>query len=219
MNTPTRTPLHALLRSSGLRVVIALALATPIGAAAEAAGPDSPPPPPSERERTGELPEEIDGLAGWRIEVEPTDRKPKPKRAPGPFHPVVGDVGYGDALAAFGNARGRPHEGQDVFAPAGTPVIAPAEGVVLEGGTDGGRGNWVAIYDPKRKQTYNYFHMIEPAAVSAGEKVKAGQKVGRVGCTGSCSGDHLHFEIREGKGPYGTAGDPMPFLKRAKPKS
>ena len=134
------------------------------------------------------------------------------RRLAGPFHPVLGAVSYGDAEAAFGNARGRPHEGQDIFAPAGTPVIAPVAGVVVDGGSDGGRGNWLAIYDPERDRTYSYFHMIEPASVAPGERVQPGRQVGRIGCTGSCWGDHLHFEIREGRGPYGTAIDPMPII-------
>ena len=37
-----------------------------------------------------------------------------------------------------------------------------------------------------------------------GEKVEAGQDVGAVGCTGSCFGDHLHFEVHEGQDPYGA---------------
>lgn len=131
-----------------------------------------------------------------------------------PIHPVAASVDYGDALAAFGNARGRPHEGQDIFAPAGTKLVAPRAVTVLESGSDGGRGNWVALYDAQRKQTYSYFHLNAPAEVKPGEKLEAGDRVGVVGCTGSCSGDHLHFEIREGKGPYGEAIDPMPFLKR-----
>lgn len=131
------------------------------------------------------------------------------ERADGPFHPVVGEVSYGSAEAAFGNARGRPHEGQDIFAPAGTTLISPTETVVVEVGSDGGRGNWAALYDPAAKRTYNYFHMISPAKVAAGEKLAAGDRVGQVGCTGSCSGDHLHFEVRDGNSPYGTARDPL----------
>jgi murein DD-endopeptidase MepM/ murein hydrolase activator NlpD len=213
MDTQVPT-LLALLRRSGLRLMLTLVLAAPVAAAAEAAGPDSPPPLPSEREPAGELPEEVESLAGWNIETERADRKPERPR--GPLHPVTGEVDYGDAAAAFGNARGRPHEGQDVFAPPGSSLIAPVDGVVIEGGSDGGRGNWVAIYDPKRKRTYNYFHMIEPASVAAGKTVKAGQKVGEVGCTGSCSGDHLHFEIRQGRGPYGAAVNPLPFLEKTR---
>jgi murein DD-endopeptidase MepM/ murein hydrolase activator NlpD len=147
------------------------------------------------------------------------ERRERRERRQGPFHPVVGaPADYGDAQAAFGHARGRPHEGQDIFAPSGTTVLAPVDGVVVDGGNDGGRGNWVAIFDPEAKRTFSYFHLLGSATVASGDEVKAGAKVGEVGCTGSCSGDHLHFEIREGRGPYGTAIDPMPFLVRAKAK-
>lgn len=134
----------------------------------------------------------------------------------GPFKPVKAAVDYGSAEAAFGNARGRPHEGQDIFAPAGTPVIAPDRAVVLETGGGDDRGNWAALYDPKRELTYVYFHMVAPAKVSAGEKLDPGRKVGEVGCTGSCWGDHLHFEVREGKDPYATPIDPLPLLEKWK---
>ena len=57
-------------------------------------------------------------------------------------------------------------------------------------------------------------HMVDPAAVAEGESVKAGEKLGGVGCTGSCWGDHLHFEIRAGKGYTGEAQDPLADLQR-----
>ena len=116
---------------------------------------------------------------------------------------------YGDGLDA-----GRGHEGQDMFAPAGTPLVAVANAVVIETGSDGGAGNYVSIYDAAAKRTYNYFHMLAPAIVSAGERVRAGQKLGELGCTGSCWGDHLHFEVRVGRGTWGSVLDPMPTLRR-----
>lgn len=136
------------------------------------------------------------------------------ERAERPFHPVDGDVDYGSIEAAFGNARGRPHEGQDMFAPTGTPLISPTGTAVLETGVDGGRGNWAAIHDPERDLTYVYFHMASAAEVSAGQRLEPGDRVGRVGCTGSCYGEHLHFEVRLGANPYGAATDPMPYLTR-----
>ena len=138
------------------------------------------------------------------------------ERLDGPFHPIVAaSVDYGETGAQFGASRGgRAHEGQDVFAPTGTPLVAVADGEVVEAGTDGGRGNYVSIYDPADKRTYNYFHMVEPAAVKQGEKVRAGQRIGGVGCTGSCYGEHLHFEVREGSDPYGAAVDPRPILEK-----
>jgi murein DD-endopeptidase MepM/ murein hydrolase activator NlpD len=194
---------HLHLRSLVRIAATALAMGAPAAATAaeSAAGEGSVEPASRLLERVSDPLEQA--AAGSRAE-----------RRDGPLHPVRGRVGYGDAEAAFGSARGRPHEGQDVFAAAGAVVIAPADGVVVDGGSDGGRGNWLAIFDPERELTYSYFHMLEPAVAGARERVEAGQAVGRVGCSGSCWGDHLHFEIREGRGPYGAAIDPMPMLQR-----
>jgi len=84
----------------------------------------------------------------------------------------------------------------------------------LWSGSDGGQGNYVYLYDPESDRTNVCMHMVEPARVEAGEKVEAGEQLAGVGCTGSCSGDHLHFEIRRGRAtrarrPY----DPLPALK------
>ena len=77
-----------------------------------------------------------------------------------------------------------------------------------------GRGNWAALYDKERDRTYVYMHMLEPASVKAGQKLDGGGKVGLLGCTGSCDGAHLHFEIRAGADPYGAPSDPLAELKR-----
>lgn len=133
-----------------------------------------------------------------------------------PRHPVrTASYDYGDSGAVFGAGRsGHIHEGQDVFAPAGTPLVAVTDGEVVEAGTDGGRGNHVTIHDPERDQTYVYFHMLAPTDVAVGDRVRAGQPLGEVGCTGSCFGDHLHFEVRDGRGGEGRAIDPLPLLER-----
>lgn len=122
---------------------------------------------------------------------------------------------YGDGDAGFGASRsGHVHEGQDVFAPAGTPLVALRAGVVVETGDDGGRGNYVAVFSPPFDETYMYLHMLKPAAVHRGDMVEAGAPIGRVGCTGSCWGDHLHFELRRGRGTLGRPHDPLPLLRR-----
>ena len=143
-------------------------------------------------------------------------REAMPERAePGPFHPVVGKFDYGTAENAFGAARsGHVHAGHDIFSGQGTQLVAPTDGVVVETGTDGGRGNYLSIHDPKRDLTYNYFHLAEPARPAARSKVEAGERVGSMGCTGSCWGVHLHFEVRKGKDPYGEAIDPLPLLEQ-----
>ena len=130
--------------------------------------------------------------------------------------PVQGKVRYGEAGARFGTDRGaRMHEGQDVFAPAGTPLVAMRDSTVVEEGNGGGRGNYVALHSPSARLTYVYLHMRSPARVKTGRRVRAGQRVGELGCTGSCFGDHLHLEIRRGGATTGAPTDPLPQLLQA----
>jgi len=129
--------------------------------------------------------------------------------------PVRGPVRWGEQDARFGATRGgRVHEGQDVFAPAGTPLVALRNGRVVETGDDGGRGNYVAIWSRAARRTFVYLHMLHPSRVGPGRRVRAGQRVGAVGCTGSCWGDHLHLELRRGRGTTGAPLDPLPLLRR-----
>jgi murein DD-endopeptidase MepM/ murein hydrolase activator NlpD len=138
--------------------------------------------------------------------------RPKPELV----FPIEAPPDYGAGDAGFGAGRsGHSHEGQDVFAPAGTPLIAARDGVILEEGNDGGRGNYIALFNAERRQTYMYLHMQNPSPLDPGQRVDAGDPVGRVGCTGSCWGDHLHFEVRLGRGSAARAMDPLPFLRRA----
>jgi murein DD-endopeptidase MepM/ murein hydrolase activator NlpD len=147
-----------------------------------------------------------------------------PAVAADPVFPVSGDFDYGDRDARFGNSRGRPHEGQDVFAKKGTQLVAVSTGVVVdEAASDsaysGGRGNFIAIYDEIEDRTYVYFHMNERSPLREGDQVASGDPVGAVGCTGSCWGNHLHFEIRLGRGSEGKAIDPVPYLRRWEPNT
>jgi murein DD-endopeptidase MepM/ murein hydrolase activator NlpD len=136
----------------------------------------------------------------------------------GPMFPIQGQSDFGEGAARFGAWRGgHRHEGQDVFAPAGTPLVAALDGKVVETGDDGGRGNYVAVYSPQRRQTYLYLHMKHPSRAQPGQWVRAGARVGAVGCTGSCWGDHLHFELREGRGTTGKPLNPLLLLRRWKP--
>src|SRR5918992_1965614 len=131
------------------------------------------------------------------------------------WFPVRGIVDFGEADARFGAWRGgHRHEGQDVFAKAGTALVAVRAGTVVETGDDGGRGNYIAIWSPEAKVTFVYFHMRAPARLGEGESVDAGQRVGAVGCTGACWGDHLHLEMRQGSGTTGKPLDPLPLLRR-----
>jgi murein DD-endopeptidase MepM/ murein hydrolase activator NlpD len=135
-------------------------------------------------------------------------------RTPATF-PVRGSFNWGQSEARFGSGRsGHVHEGQDVFARTDAPLVAVADSKVLESGDDGGRGNYLVLYDADRRRSFVYMHMDRPARVHRGERVSAGRRVGEVGCTGSCFGDHLHFEVRAGKGAQAPARDPLPLLRR-----
>jgi len=136
-----------------------------------------------------------------------------PAAAPARF-PVEGPFNWGQEGARFGTGRsGHVHAGQDLFGRTGTPLVAVRDGLVLEQGEGGGRGNYIAIYDPAAQRIYVYMHLESPARARAGERVREGQRVGELGCTGSCFGDHLHFEIRRGRSPEGEPLDPLPELR------
>ena len=129
--------------------------------------------------------------------------------------PIRGPVDYGTPTNRFGAMRGgHVHGGQDVFAPTGTALYAVRDGVVLEAGGDGARGNYLVLFAPRARRTYVYMHMQHPASARPGQRVRAGRRVGAVGCTGSCDGAHLHFEAYAGRGTRGHALDPLPQLRR-----
>jgi hypothetical protein len=108
--------------------------------------------------------------------------------------------------------NGRLHEGVDISADLGVPVIAVADGVVVEAGTKGGYGRFVAVRHAERLTTY-YAHLGAIGdGVKPGMAVKAGTAIGRIGSTGTSTGPHLHFEIRDAqKRPL----DPSMFLGKA----
>ena len=108
--------------------------------------------------------------------------------------------------------NGRLHEGVDISADSGLPVIAVADGVVVEAGTKGGYGRYVAVRHAERLTTY-YAHLgAVSQGVRPGVAVKAGTQIGRIGSTGTSTGPHLHFEIRDAsKRPL----NPSMFLGKA----
>ena len=87
----------------------------------------------------------------------------------------------------------RPHEGIDVAAPAGAPIIAPASGVVTKVGYETGYGNTLEI-DHGNGIVTRYAHCSR-IDVRSGQRVTRGQRVAAVGSTGLATGPHLHYEI------------------------
>ena len=90
--------------------------------------------------------------------------------------------------------RDHAHSGLDIAAPAGTDIVAAADGTVTFSGTQGGYGNLIIITHENGIQSY-YGHCSKLYA-SVGDEVKAGDLIAAVGMTGYATGNHLHFEIR-----------------------
>jgi murein DD-endopeptidase MepM/ murein hydrolase activator NlpD len=113
---------------------------------------------------------------------------------------------YGSRRTYEPNPAISAHEGEDFSAPAGTPVTAPAEGVVVLAEPLFVRGNAV-ILDHGSGVFTGYWHLQE-LAVQQGDRVAAGQLLGRVGSTGLSTGAHLHWELRVN----GLPVDPLQWL-------
>jgi len=87
------------------------------------------------------------------------------------------------------------HEGIDLVAPAGTPVYAAADGVVVGAAPNGRYGNWIRIEHAGNLATV-YGHLMAFApGIGPGESVVRGELIGFVGSTGRSTGAHLHFEL------------------------
>ena len=135
-----------------------------------------------------------------------------PVAADGAF-PVQGKYDFGSSTNAFGGGRG--HQGQDLFASCGTPVVAARPGTVVKAASAGNEGNY-AVVEAADGTQQAYLHMRDAALVSKGGAVAVGQAIGKVGETGNAVGCHLHFEIWTSPGRFtgGTAIDPRPDLER-----
>jgi murein DD-endopeptidase MepM/ murein hydrolase activator NlpD len=135
----------------------------------------------------------------------------------GAVFPVRGPHDYGESGARFGAGRaGHSHQGHDVMADCGTPLVAARGGTVTMRGRHGRAGNYVVIHDPVTGEGHMYAHLAEPAIVRRGQRVETGQPLGVVGDTGAASACHLHFEIWTAPGWYrgGSPIDPLPTLQR-----
>ncbi|TFG60350.1 MAG: M23 family metallopeptidase [Deltaproteobacteria bacterium] len=117
-----------------------------------------------------------------------------------PFLPPVADFrpkGFGSRRVINGEPRS-PHAGVDVSLPAGTPVVAIAGGVVAFAGEQFFGGNSVVL-DHGGSVFSIYYHLRE-YAVSEGQNVIRGERIGAVGASGRATGPHLHFSVRAAGG-------------------
>jgi murein DD-endopeptidase MepM/ murein hydrolase activator NlpD len=118
--------------------------------------------------------------------------------------PVTSGYGY-RTHPIFGDTR--LHTGIDIGAGYGAPVIAADSGYVVYAGAMSGYGNAIVIdHGGGLGTTYNH---LSSFTVTSGQSVRRGAQIGSVGCTGYCTGPHLHFEVRVDGSPV----DPMPYLQ------
>ncbi|MEV0693653.1 M23 family metallopeptidase [Streptomyces sp. NPDC050388] len=102
------------------------------------------------------------------------------------------------------------HTGVDFHAASGTPVLSVGTGTVVEAGWGGAYGNQVVI--KMHDGTYTQYGHLSSVAVSVGQRVTPGQRIGLSGATGNVTGAHLHFEART-TAEYGSDIDPVAYLR------
>ncbi|CAN5631194.1 hypothetical protein BH20ACT17_BH20ACT17_06130 [soil metagenome] len=150
-------------------------------------------------------------------------RPPRPVPAPGispgrpGVFPVAGAFDFGGPDRRFGAGRaGHLHEGQDITAASGTPVLAPYAGTISATSYQhSGAGEYVVL-DAADGRDYFFAHCVRGStAVGERQAVARGQRLCAVGATGTASGPHLHFEIWNvgWRIPGGYPIDPLPELR------
>jgi hypothetical protein len=156
--------------------------------------------------------------AGYRV-VRGTTLTVSPP-APSSDHrfPLGGPYSFGGADARFGAKRsGHTHQGQDIMAASGTPILAPHAGTITWVAYQASAaGYYVVLASDGEPYNYVFMHMLKGSiVVKSSDHVVIGQQLGAVGATGDAEGPHLHFEIWDG--PWfngGHAIDPLPFLRQ-----
>ncbi|WP_372790601.1 M23 family metallopeptidase [Paraconexibacter sp.] len=174
-----------------------------------------------------------DGGYLWRIHVQPRDSNASAQASQADGvpesvveerftfirdrFPINGKHSYGKGAGAYGAARGHGrHQGQDVFARCGTPLVAARGGVVKFAGSHSRAGNYLVIDPSGTGQDHVYMHLKDKVTLRKGDRVFTGQAIGAVGDTGVADGCHLHFELWSSPGWYtgGHSISPVSALKR-----
>jgi murein DD-endopeptidase MepM/ murein hydrolase activator NlpD len=141
-------------------------------------------------------PQDLDRVARERGRLDAvlerwSEREPQTLRLPAPV-PGVRSSSFGLRRVFNGQSR-NPHSGMDIAAPAGTPVLAPAAGLVVDVGDYFFTGNTVVI-DHGRGFMSMYCH-LSAVDVKTGQTVERATRIGAVGMTGRATGPHLHWAL------------------------
>ena len=107
--------------------------------------------------------------------------------------------------------RRKFHHGIDVALPVGTPLTAPADGVVVKKGNGPSGGVTLILKHEDNRHTV-YYHLQKPSHLLKGTRVERGELIAYSGNTGASTGPHLHFEVRR-SARWGDTVDPMPYLQ------
>jgi murein DD-endopeptidase MepM/ murein hydrolase activator NlpD len=130
--------------------------------------------------------------------------------------PILGAHEFSLNGGRFGAGRsGHTHQGQDVMAACGLPLVAARGGTVQYSEYEANAGNYVVIDGKGTPYDFMYAHLAEPSPLQAGDTVRTGQPIGIVGDTGDATACHLHFEMWGAPGWYegGSPFDPLPYLE------
>jgi murein DD-endopeptidase MepM/ murein hydrolase activator NlpD len=116
----------------------------------------------------------------------------------------------------FGWDGDRPHSGLDIGVLRSLDVHTAEDGVVTRVGWLTGYEGYGLLVEVQLNERYStlYAHLAA-ATVHVGQRVTAGERLGLAGCTGWCTGTHLHFELRD----HGVPVDPMPLITGYNPAS
>jgi murein DD-endopeptidase MepM/ murein hydrolase activator NlpD len=149
------------------------------------------------------------GAPGTTTTTDPTTTTAPPGSM---IFPVAGAHTFGQGVGAA--RKGHTHQGQDIMAACGTPLVAVSRAKVKFVSFQSLAGNYVVIRNKKLHQDYMYAHLAARASVTKGTVVQPGQQIGIVGQTGDATACHLHFELWLGKWYRGGHPvDPMPYLR------
>ena len=143
------------------------------------------------------------------------DPLPAPEAAPAPMpapvlpppRPAFVQPVAGFLTSSYGPRWGTHHNGIDIGANMGTPILSAADGVVIDAGPASGFGLWVRVQHTDG--TITVYGHVDTFVVNVGQPVLAGELIATVGNRGQSTGPHLHLEVWN---PAGYQVDPLIWL-------
>ncbi|MHA6801229.1 M23 family metallopeptidase [Bounagaea algeriensis] len=110
--------------------------------------------------------------------------------------------------SGFGGRWGTTHYGIDIANETGTPIVAAADGEVIEAGSASGFGQWVRVQH--EDGTITVYGHVNTITAEEGQQVQAGDEIATMGNRGLSTGTHLHFEVWN---PSGAKINPLPWMQ------